>query len=123
MLHHSTTNIDPFLSTLPPAPWQAPEPLTVMRREMKLLLIELNLLRTEVHQRALAEEEADKTRKILAASLSQTMASRDHWQHEAERLGELVASVPPRWVLWWRFLDACRALRKATARLDPMFAE
>ena len=115
MLHHSTANIDPFLSTLPTAPWDAPDPLPVMRREMKLLLIEVTLLRTEVQQLAVANEEADKTRETLTASLSLTRASRDHWQYEAERLSELVASVPPWWLLWRRCLDACRALRKAAA--------
>jgi hypothetical protein len=115
MLHHSTANIDPFLSTLPTAPWDAPDPIPVMRREMKLLLIEVTLLRTEVQQLAVANEEADKTRETLTASLSLTRASRDHWQHEAERLSELVASVPPWWLLWRRCLDACRALRKAAA--------
>jgi hypothetical protein len=115
MLHHSTANIDPFLSTLPAAPWDAPDPLPVMRREMKLLLIEVTLLRTKVQQLAVANEEADKTRETLTASLSLTRASRDHWQYEAERLSELVASVPPWWLLWRRCLDACRALRKAAA--------
>ena len=115
MLHHSTANIDPFLSTLPAAPWDAPDPLPVMRREMKLLLIEVTLLRTKVQQLAVANEEADKTRETLTASLSLTRASRDHWQDEAERLSELVASVPPWWLLWRRCLDACRALRKAAA--------
>jgi len=68
----------------------------------------------KVQQLAVANEEADKTRETLTASLSLTRASRDHWQHEAERLSELVASVPPWWLLWRRCLDACRALRKAT---------
>ena len=63
MLHHSTPNIDPFLSTTPAAPWDAPDPLPVMRREMKLLLIEVTLLRTKVQQLAVANEEADKTRE------------------------------------------------------------
>jgi hypothetical protein len=31
----------PFLG---PQPWEAPDPLPVMRRELKLLLIEMNLL-------------------------------------------------------------------------------
>ena len=63
----------------------------------------------------MAEEKADKIRETLTASLSQAEASRDHWRREAKRLGELVATVQPRWVLWWRGLDALRALRKATA--------
>ena len=33
-----------------PPPWNAPDPVPVMRREMKLLLIELNVLRVEVEQ-------------------------------------------------------------------------
>jgi hypothetical protein len=112
MSHHSTADIDPFLSTLPTAPWEAPDPLPVMRREMKLLRIELNLLRTEAQQLALANEEAEKAIETLTASLNQTMASRDHWRREAERLRELVASVPPSWLLWRRCLDAWRAVRK-----------
>ncbi|TMJ88562.1 MAG: hypothetical protein E6G76_10105 [Alphaproteobacteria bacterium] len=31
-------------------PWEAPDPLPVMRRELKLLLIEMNVLRVEVEQ-------------------------------------------------------------------------
>ena len=34
--------MSPFLG---PQPWEAPDPLPVMRRELKLLLIEMNLLR------------------------------------------------------------------------------
>ena len=37
----------PFLG---PQPWEASDPLPVMRRELKLLLIEMNLLRIEVEQ-------------------------------------------------------------------------
>ncbi len=100
-----------------------------MRREMKLLLIELDLLRTEAQQRALADEEANRIRQTLTASLSQAKASRDHWRREAKRLGELVATVPPRWVLWWRGLSSssractrrltvdCRTASAAAARL------
>ena len=31
-------------------PWEAPDPVPVMRRELKLLLIEMNVLRVEVEQ-------------------------------------------------------------------------
>ena len=30
-----------------PQPWEAPDPLPVMRRELKLLLIEMNVLRVD----------------------------------------------------------------------------
>jgi hypothetical protein len=43
----------PFLG---PQPWEAPDPLPVMRRELKLLLIEMNLLRVEVEQSRAARE-------------------------------------------------------------------
>jgi len=88
-----------------------------MRREMKLLLIELNLLRTEVQQLRAANQEADETRDSLTASVSRIMASRDHWQREAERLSGLMAQVPPWSLLWWRCLHASKAWRKATARI------
>ena len=117
MLHQSTANVHPFLSTLPAAPWEAPDPLPVMRREMKLLLIELNLLRTEVQQLRAANQEADETRDSLTASVTRIMASRDHWQREAERLSALMAQVPPWSLLWWRCLHASKAWRKATARI------
>src|SRR5260370_36532320 len=39
--HHLAT---PFPG---PQPWEAPDPLPVMRRELKLLLIEMNVLRVE----------------------------------------------------------------------------
>jgi hypothetical protein len=42
--HHLAT---PFPG---PQPWEAPDPLPVMRRELKLLLIEMNVLRVEVEQ-------------------------------------------------------------------------
>jgi hypothetical protein len=38
-----------------PPPWNAPDPVPVMRREMKLLLIELNVLRVEENSCARAE--------------------------------------------------------------------
>src|SRR4026207_1882219 len=116
MLHQSTANVHPFLSTLPAAPWEAPDPLPVMRREMKLLLIELNLLRTEVQQLRAANQEADETRESLTASVSRIMASRDHWQREAERLSGLMAQVPPWSPLGRRGLHPAKARRTAAAR-------
>ena len=53
-----------------------------MRRELKLLLIEVNALRV-VEQRRAMEEEARNTEDFLSASVSQIMESRDHWRREA----------------------------------------
>jgi hypothetical protein len=45
------SNDYPFVTTFSASqPWDAPDPLPVMRREMKLLLIEIGQLRTEVEQ-------------------------------------------------------------------------
>jgi hypothetical protein len=114
MLHQSTANVHSLLNTLPAIPWDAPDPLPVMRREMKLLLIELNLTRTEVQELRAAKQEADKTRESLTASVDRLMESRDHWRREAERLSELMAQVPPWTLCWWRCLDAFKVWRKAT---------
>ena len=44
-------SVHPFVTTFPaPQPWDAPDPVPVMRRELKLLLIEINMLRVEVEQ-------------------------------------------------------------------------
>lgn len=116
MPNQSSANIHPFANTFPTPPWDAPDPLPVMRREMKLLLIELNVLRIEVEQLRAADQEAHKTKESLSASVNRIMESRDTWQREAERLSALMAQVPPWSLLWWRCLHASKAWRKATAR-------
>ena len=62
-----------------PPPWNGPDPVPVMRREMKLLLIELNVLRVEVEQ---------------------LRESRDRWRGEAERLHALIAERAPEQMGW-----------------------
>jgi hypothetical protein len=84
-----------------PHPWDAPDPLPVMRREMKLLLIEISKLRVEVERLRGTEQEA----RYLSASLNQTMESRDEWRREAECLRALLAKVTPWSLLWWRCLE------------------
>jgi hypothetical protein len=76
-------------------PWEAPDPLPVMRRELKLLLIEMNVLRIEVEQ---------------------LRESRDHWRREAERLRALITQVPPWSLFWRRCVDAVKAWRNPTDR-------
>ena len=99
-----------------PHPWDAPDPLPVMRRELKLLLIEMNVLRVEVEQLRAMEQEARKTEEFLSASVNRIMESRDQWRQEAERLRALIAQVPPWSRFWWRCIDAFKALRKPTDR-------
>jgi hypothetical protein len=80
-----------------PQPWDAPDPLPVMRREMKLLLIEISKLREEVERLRAAERET----RHLSASLNQTIESRDEWRREAERLRALLAQSSGRAREWW----------------------
>jgi FtsZ-binding cell division protein ZapB len=97
-----------------PQPWDAPDPLPVMRRELKLLLIEMNVLRVEVEQLRAMEQEARNTEEFLSASVNRIMESRDQWRREAERLRALIEQVPPWSLFWWRCVDAFKAWRKPT---------
>jgi hypothetical protein len=97
-----------------PQPWDAPDPLPVMRREMKLLLIEIGQLRTEVEQLRAKEEEAQNVKEFLYLVIE----SRDQWRREAQRLRALMAKVPP-WLLFCgHCLDAFKASREASEGLD-----
>jgi hypothetical protein len=82
-----------------------------MRRELKLLLIEVNALRVEVEQRRAMEEDARTTEEFLSASVSEILESRDRWRREAERLHALIAQVPPWSLFWRRCVDAFKARR------------
>jgi FtsZ-binding cell division protein ZapB len=97
-----------------PQPWEAPDPLPVMRRELKLLLIEMNVLRVEVEQLRAIKREARDREEFLTASVNRLMDSRDHWRREAERLRALVAQVPPWSLFWWHCVDAFKVWRKPT---------
>src|SRR6516225_2034956 len=83
----SSSPCDPISWT---QPWEAPDPLPVMRRELKLLLIEMNVLRVEVEQLRAMEREARNTEEFLSASVNRIMESRDHWRCEAVRLRALI---------------------------------
>jgi hypothetical protein len=101
MLRHYAcmpNHVTPFHA---PQPWDAPDPLPVMRRELKLLVIEINVLRVEAEQLRAMKQEARKREEYLSASVKQLMESRDHWRREAERLNALITQVPP-WSLFWR---------------------
>jgi hypothetical protein len=87
-----------------------------MRRDLKLLLIEMNVLRVEVEQLRAMEREARNTEELLSAAVNRIMESRDHWRREAERLRELIVEVPPWSLFWWRCVDAFKAWRKPNDR-------
>ena len=113
----ATANAHQLASPFPgPQPWEAPDPLPVMRRELKLLLIEMNVLRVEVEQLRAIEREARSTEEFLSASVNRIMESRDSWRREAERLHALIAQVPPWSLLWSRCVEALKAWRQPTDR-------
>jgi hypothetical protein len=108
------SNDYPLGTTFPaPHPWDAPDPLPVMRREMKLLLIEISKLRVEVERLRATEQEA----RYLSASLNQAMESRDEWRREAECLRALFAQVTPWSLLWRRCLETVRAWVTAAGQI------
>jgi len=126
MPHQSVGSNDYPLGTGFPAtkPWDAPDPLPVMRREMKLLLIEVSKLRVEVERLRATEQEA----RYLSESLNQIMESRDGWRREAECLRALFAQVTPWSLFWWRCLETLKAWRSTAPRqvkfeaIDPLEA-
>jgi hypothetical protein len=109
------SNDYPSVTTSPASqPWDAPDPLPVMRREMKLLLIEIGQLRTEVEQLRAKEEEVQNVKEFLY----RVIESRDQWRGEAQRLHALMAKVPP-WLLFCgRCLDAFKASREGSEGLN-----
>ena len=103
------SNDCPFVTTFPASqPWDAPDPLPVMRREMKLLLIEIGQLRTEVEELRAKEEEAQNVKEFLY----RVIENRNQWQREAQRLRGLIAKVPPWLVFCGRCLEAFKAPRE-----------
>ncbi|MFZ1883479.1 MAG: hypothetical protein WAU53_07735 [Rhodoplanes sp.] len=96
----AAANVHPITRIAPAPQLPAPsDPVPAMRREMKLLRIELERLQA--------------MQKFLLAHIDCLMANRDEWQREAERLSDLLAQAPgstheanffkPPWLLfWWR---------------------
>jgi hypothetical protein len=83
MPNQSVGSNDYPLGTTFPAPhlWDAPDPLPVMRREMKLLLIEISKLRVEVERLRGTEQEA----RYLSASLRRAEMSGGEKQNASAR--------------------------------------
>jgi FtsZ-binding cell division protein ZapB len=82
-----------------------------MRREIKLLRIEMEHLRGK-------DDEARKIKEFLLAYVEQVehlRANRDEWQREAERLSALIARVP-HWSIFWArcCFDASKTWRELT---------
>src|SRR6266511_1040652 len=103
--HHLAT---PFPGS---QPWEAPDPLPVMRRELKLLLIEMNVLRVEVEQLLAIKREARDREEFLTASGKPLHDIPNHGRWEAEHLRAVVAQAPPWSQFWWHCVDAFKVWR------------
>jgi FtsZ-binding cell division protein ZapB len=97
MPNQSLRHLIPFPE---PSPWNAPDPVPAMRREMKLLLIELSVLRVEVEELREIKQQALHREEVLSASINQIKESRDQWRGEAERLHALITEPAPEQMGW-----------------------
>jgi hypothetical protein len=95
----AAANVRPFHCMMPSANQaDGPDPLPALRREMKLLLIEQNLMRTELNQRRAAEDELCEAKESILAyverveqlSVMEAEARRalEFWRREAERMAQ-----------------------------------
>ena len=107
----AVANVHPFVRTSSASDPDASNPTPIMRREIKLLHIEIEHLRGK-------EDEARKIKEFLLAYVERVeylRANRDEWQREAESLSALIGQVP-HWPLFWArcCFDASKTWRKLT---------
>jgi hypothetical protein len=97
----------PFHCMMPSAnPANGPDPLSVLRREMKLVLVEQNMMRIELNQRRAAEDELRQAKEYIRAYVerveqlsvieAETRKAMEFWRREAERM----AQERPRYLRW-----------------------
>ena len=98
-------------------PADGPDSLSALRREMKLVLVEQNLMRAELNQRRAAEDELREATEFILAYVerveqlrvieAETRKAMEFWRREAERL----AQERPRYSRWGgTILSASRAV-------------
>jgi hypothetical protein len=97
-------------------PADGPDPLPVLRREMKLLLIERDLLRTELQQRRAIEGELQEAKRFILAYVerveqlcvmeAEARTAMEYWRREAQRMGQ----QRPRRSGWRDYLFDLRAV-------------
>src|SRR5262245_7894997 len=93
----TAANVRPFHCMMP---WHnqadGPDSLPALRREMKLLLVEQNLMQIELNQRRAAEAELREAKELVLAYAEQLSVmeaevrkAMELWRREAERAMEL----------------------------------
>jgi len=96
-------------------PADGPDPLPVLRREMKLLLIEQNLMRVELEQRRALEDELREAKEFILGYVEQVeqlsvmeaeaRKAMEYWRREAQCMG----NQRPRRSKWRDYLSHLRA--------------
>jgi hypothetical protein len=114
----AAVNVRPFHCMMPTAnEADGPEPLSALRREMKLLLIEQNLMRIELDQRRAAEAELREAKELIIAyverveQLSAMEAERKRKCNSGDERRNAWAQEKPRnsgWGWYYLFRLKCR---------------
>ena len=103
----AAANVRPFHFIMPSAtPADGPDPLSVLRREMKQFLVEQDQMRIELNQRRAAEDELREAKETILACVkrveqlsvmeAEARKAMKFWQREAERM----AQERPRYSQW-----------------------
>ena len=103
----AAANFRPVHCMMPSAnPADGPDPLSALRREMKLLLVEQNMMRIELNQRRAAEDELREAKEFILAYVerveqlsvieAEARKAMEFWRREAERM----AQERPRYSRW-----------------------
>jgi hypothetical protein len=113
----AAANVHPFHCMSPSAnPADGSDPVPVLRREMKLMLIEQNLLRVELEQRRAQEDELLQAKEVILAYVerveqlgameAEARKGMEYWRREAQSLGQ----PRPRRSGWRNYLSHLRAV-------------
>ena len=114
----AVANFRPVHCMMPSAnPPDGPDPLSALRREMKLLLVEQALIRIELNQRRAAENELREAKESIRAYVerveqlsvmeAEARKALEFWRREAERMAQ-EKSRNSRWGWYYLFRLKCR---------------
>jgi hypothetical protein len=95
----AAANFRPVHCMMPPAnPADRPDPVSALRREMKLVLVEQNMMRIELNQRRAAEDELREAKEFILAYVerveqlsvieAEARKAMEFWRREAERMAQ-----------------------------------
>ena len=127
----AAANFRPVHCMMPSAnPADGPDPLSALRRELKLVLVEQNMMRIELNQRRAAEEELREAKEFILAYVerveqlsvieAEARKAMEFWRREAERMPQ----ERPRCSRWGASRAVCshwaHIFQQGLARLLPI---